>query len=98
MYSFENRAVIAQVGAGYKSEAADECRAQVGNNIAVKVFHHQHVVLIRIHHQLHASVVHDVFAVGDLGKALGHGAAAAQEQSVRQLHDVGLVDGVDFLA
>ncbi len=39
-----------------------------------------------------------MLAVCNLRISLGHAAATAQEQPIRQLHDVGLVNGVDFLA
>src|SRR5207253_6126208 len=97
VHSFKDGALVTQVRAGHKSQPAHKGRAQVRNNIAVKVLHHQHVVLIRIHDQLHAGVIHDVLAVGDLGKVLGHAPAAPQEQSVGQLHDVGFVDSMNLL-
>ena len=68
------------------------------DDVAVEILQQQHVVLVGIHHQLHAGVVHDVLAVGDLGIFLRDVARAADEQAVRQLHDVGFVDGVDLLA
>ncbi len=81
MHGFEDRAVIANIRAGHESQPADERRAQVRNNVAVEVFHHQHVVLIRIHHQLHAGVVHNVLAVGNLGIVFGHIAGSSAETS-----------------
>src|ERR1700722_6093680 len=75
----KNSAVVAEVGTGNESQAADEGGAQIGKNVAVKIFHDQHVVLVRVHYQLHAGVVYDVLAVGDLGKAFGDIAAAAKK-------------------
>src|SRR5258708_24971785 len=98
MNCFKNRTVIAEVCAGNKAQAPDECGAQIRNDVAVEIFHDQHVVLIWIHHQLHTSVVDDVFAVSDLGKSLGHGAAAAQKQAIGELHDIGFMNGVNLLA
>ena len=54
------------VGAGNKAQPADEGSAEIGDDVAVEVLHQQHVVLVRVHHQLHAGVVDDVLAVGDL--------------------------------
>ena len=98
VYRFEDGALVAEVRARHQSQPADKCRAQVGDDVAVKIFQQQDVVLVGIHHQLHAGVVHDVLAVGDLGILLGDVTRAADEQPVRQLHDVGFVDGVDLLA
>src|SRR5258708_20522804 len=65
--SFKDGALVAEIRAGDEAEAADQSRAQIGNNVAIKVFHQQDVVLVGIHDQLHAGVVDDVLAVGDLG-------------------------------
>ena len=61
---------MAEVGAGHQAEAADEGRAEVADDVAVEVFEQQRVVLVGIHHQLHAGVVDDVLAVEDLRKVL----------------------------
>src|ERR1700757_1000144 len=98
MDSLKNCAFIAQVRAGHKSQPTDKSGAQIRENISVEIFHHQHIVLVRIHHQLHAGVVDDVFAVSDLGIIFRYVAAAAQEQAIGQLHDVRFVDGMNFLA
>src|SRR5580698_2842859 len=39
-----------------------------------------------------------MFAVGDLGIVLGDGSGTAQKQAIRELHDVGFVNGVDLFA
>jgi hypothetical protein len=95
---FEDGALVAEIRAGDETEAADQSRAQIRKNVAVKILHQQDVVLIGVHHQLHAGVVDNVFAVGDLGILLRNVARAAQKQSIGQLHDVGFVDGMNFLA
>ncbi len=43
-------------------------------------------------------VVDDVLAVEDFRKAFRHLARTAQKEAVGELHDVGLVDGMNFLA
>src|SRR6516162_7481198 len=88
----------ADVGAWHQAEAADKGGTEVGDNAAVEVFHHHHVVLVGVHYQLHAGVVDDVLAVGDLGILLGHLSTAAQKQAIAHLHDVGFVDGVHAFA
>ena len=70
MYRFEDGAVGAEVRARHQSQPAHERRAQIRDDVAVQVLQQQHVVLVGIHHQLHAGVVHDVLAVGDLRDTL----------------------------
>src|SRR2546430_3233816 len=98
MYSLEDGAVVANIRAGNESQSADESGAEVGDDVAIKIFHQQHVVLVGIHDQLHAGVVHDVLAVSDFGILLSHVAGAAEKKAVRKFHDVGLMDGVNPLA
>src|SRR5207253_3888650 len=98
MYSLEDGAVVANIRAGNESQSADKSGAEVGDDVPIKVFHQQHVVLVGIHDQLHASVIHDVLAIGDLGILLGNVAGAAQKKAIREYHEVGLVNGVDPLA
>src|SRR6266702_1041346 len=98
MNGLKYRTAIAEIRAWNKAEASHESGAQVGNDVAVKVFHHQHVVLIRIHDQLHAGVVYNVLAVGNLRIFLRYIARATEKKTIRQLHDIGFVDGVNLLA
>ena len=79
MHRFKNGALVAEICPRHKSQAADQSRAKIGKNIAVQILHEQHVVLIRIHHQLHASVVDNMLAIRDLGIFLRHGTRAAQK-------------------
>src|SRR5579864_2249599 len=98
VHGFENGASVVEIRAGHQAETAHKCGAQVGDDVAVEVFEHQHVVLVGIHHQLHAGVVDDVLAIGDLGIFLRDGTGTAKEQTIGELHDVGFVDGMDLLA
>ena len=98
MHGLEDGAVISNIRAGNKSQSADKGGAEVGDDVPIKIFHQQHVVLVGIHDQLHAGVVHDVLAVSDFGILLSHVAGAAEKKAVRKFHDVGLMDGVNPLA
>src|SRR5208283_5354733 len=98
MDSLKDGALMAEIRAGHKAKSADQSRAQIGNNVAVEILQQQHVVLVGVHHQLHASVVDNVLAVGDLGILFRDVARAAQKQAIGQLHDVGFVDAMNFLA
>ncbi len=82
MYGFEDGAVEPDVCARHQPQPSDERRAKIGDDVAVKIFQQQHVVLIRIHHQLHASVVDDVLAICDFGIFLRNVAGATQKQAV----------------
>lgn len=53
---------------------------------------------MRIAYQLHRSVVDDHLLEVNPRVELRHRLAASQEQSIAELHDVGLVDGCDLLA
>ena len=79
MDGFKNGALVPEIRARDKAESADQPRAQIGNNVAVEIFQQQHVVLVGVHHQLHAGVVDDVLAVSDLGILFRDGARAAQK-------------------
>ena len=88
----------ADVGARRDAEAADQPGAQVADDVAVQVRQHEHVVQVGLLDELHAHVVDD--AVLELDPALvvgGDGPAALEEQPVRQLHDVRLVDRRDLV-
>src|SRR5205809_6272209 len=82
MNRLKYRTALAQIRAWNKPEAPHKRGAQVGNDVTVKVFHHQHVALIRIHDQLHAGVVYNVLAVGNLGIFLRNVAGATQKQTI----------------
>src|SRR4029079_4912412 len=80
-------------------QPADEARAQVADDVAVQVREDQDVVQVRLLDQLHAHVVDDpVLELDPARVRLGDGPAALEEQPVRQLHDVGLVDRRDLAA
>ena len=83
MDSLKDGAVIANIGAGHETESANESRAEIRNDVAVQILHQKHVVLIRVHHELHAGVVNNVFAVSDLGVFFGNVARTPQEKAVR---------------
>src|SRR6202007_1999717 len=94
----EDGAAVAEVRARHQAQPTHKGRAQVGDDVAVQVLEQQRVVLVGMHHQLHAGVIYDVLAVGDLRIFLRYIARAAQEEPVREFHDIGLVDGVDLSA
>ena len=67
----EHGRVLAEVRAGRDAEAADHPGAQVGDDVAVQVREHEHVVLLGPLYELHAHVVDDPVVEGDVGVLLG---------------------------
>ena len=57
----------AEVRGADDAEPADQAGAQIRHDVAVEVRQHQHVELLRVHHQLHAGGVDDPLVVGDVG-------------------------------
>ena len=75
MNGFEDRVVLAQVGARHDAEAADEACAEVRHDVAVQIWQEQHVELLGVHDEVHAGGVHDAFFVRDVRVPLGHRSA-----------------------
>lgn len=86
---FEDRMVVAQIGAGHDAEAAHQVSGQVRDGVAVQIRRQRHVDALREHDELHAGVVHDRPVVPNLGKLRGHLAAALEKQAAARFHDVG---------
>ena len=84
--------VGAEVRRADDAEAADQAGAEIRDDVAVQVRHHEHVELPRVHHEVHAGGVDDLLVVRDVGVLARDGADALEEQPVAELHDVGLVD------
>ncbi len=84
--------------AGCEAEPADQTGAEVGDDVAVEIFQHQHVELLGPHHELHAAVVDDLVVRLDVGIILRDVVEAFEEQAVGELHYVRLVNGGDLFA
>jgi len=98
MDGFEHGAIVAEIGAGDNAETAYQACREIGNDVAIEVGQDENIEGLRPHHELHAGIINDQFAVFDTRKSRGGFTAAAQKQAVAHLHDVGLVDGDDFLS
>ncbi|HVM68664.1 MAG TPA: isocitrate/isopropylmalate family dehydrogenase, partial [Gaiellaceae bacterium] len=94
----EHGDVGAEVRAGREAEAADQASGEVGDDVAVEVRQHEHVVLLRPLHELHREVVDDPVLELDVGVLLRDVARDVKEEPVRELHDVRLVHGRDLAA
>ena len=93
MRGLEDRRVHAEVSAGCKSEAADQARGEIGDDVAVEVREHENLVFLRTLHELHREVVDDPVLELDVAVRARHLAGDLQVEAVGELHDVGLVHG-----
>src|SRR3990172_4767252 len=94
----EDGHIVADVGPWGNSKPAHQAGAEVGEDIAVKVGEHQHVVQLRLLDELHAHVVDDAVLELDIGELLGYFLGRVEEEAIGELHDVGLMHGGDLLA
>jgi hypothetical protein len=85
-------------GSGDKSGTADQSGGQVVNDVTVQVGHDHDVKLLRVGDQLHGGVVHNHLLKLNSGVELCNLLAGAHEETVAQLHDVGLVNAGHLLA
>ncbi len=99
VHRLEHADVAAEIGRADHAEAADQPGAQIRDDVAVEVRHHQHVELLRVHHQVHARRVDDLLVVLDVRIARAPPARTLSRNSPSlELHDVGLVNRRDLLA
>src|SRR5215213_6064628 len=97
---FEDRDLLTYVRPRGDAEPTGEPGTEVREDVAVEVGADQNVVEVRFHDELHAHVVDDavVYLLEVVLVVLGDLEEDVTEQSVRELHDVGLVDDGDVLA
>ena len=94
----ENGNVAAHVASGNDTRATDKTSTNVGQNTSVQVGHNHDVKLLRARDALHRGVVDD-HVVGLEGRVvLADLLDGVAEETVSQLHDVGLVDASNLLA
>ena len=91
-------ASVPMLAPGRDAQPADEAGAQVADDVAVQVRQDHHVVQLGLLDELHAHVVDDPVLELDPAVVVRRDRPAAlEEQAVRELHDVGLVDGRDLV-
>lgn len=90
--------MVTVVPAGYEASSAHQTAKNIGHDGAVQIGHVHHVELVRIRHGLHAGVVDNHVVVLQFGIVLVHTVGNLQEETIGQLHDVGLVNGGNLLA
>lgn len=94
----EDSDLATHVAAGDDTGSTNESGADVGQNTTVKVGHDHDVELLRSRDGLHGGIV-DNHVVDLEGRVvLGNVVEGAAEETVGQLHDVGLVDASNLLA
>ena len=94
----ENSDVTAHVAAGDDTGATDKRGGDVGQNATVQVGHDHDIELLGPADALHRGVVDNHVVALELGVVLGQAVEGAAEETVGQLHDVGLVDASNLLA
>lgn len=92
----EDGHLTAHVAAGDDTGTTDESGTNVGQDTAVKVGHDHDVELLGSGNSLHGGVVDNHVVDLEGGVVLGDLVEGAAEQTVGQLHDVGLVDAGDL--
>lgn len=94
----EDGNIATHVAAGNDTRTTDESGTDVGQDATVQVGHNHDVELLGSRHALHAGVVDD-HVVSLEGRVFGSSLLeGASEETVSQLHDVGLVDTGNLLA
>ena len=94
----EDGDITAHVAAGNDTRATDEGSGDVGENTTVKVGHDHDVELLGLADALHGGVIDDHVVALELGEVLGEAVEGAAEETIGELHDVGLVDAGNLLA
>jgi len=80
------------------TRTSDQSSANVGENTTVQVGHDHDVELLRTANTLHACVVDDHVVGLNRGVFLANLLDSVPEETICELHDVGLVDASDLLA
>ena len=99
MYRLEDRRIVADVASRDDAQTPYQTGAQVGDKVAIQVFHEQNVHLLGILDKLHAAGVDNDLLVFDVRiLLLIDPSGTVEEQPVGQLHDVRLVEHRDLAA
>lgn len=95
----EDGALVTNVSGRCKTKTTDQTSAHVRENVSVQVRHNEDLVVVgqRVGNHLQAGVVEELGVELNVGVLLGQLTGGAQEQTIRHLHDGGLVDSADLL-
>lgn len=94
----ENSNVTTHVGTRDNTGSTDKSSADVGQDTTVQVRHNHHIELLRARNSLHGGVVDNHVVDFESRVVLADLLDGVAEETVGQLHDVGLVDASDLLA
>lgn len=94
----EDGNITAHIAPGDNTGAANQRGGDVGQDATVEVGHDHDVKLLGPADALHRGVVDDHVVALELGVVFGQPVEGAAEETVGELHDVGLVDAGDLLA
>lgn len=95
---FKDGDLATHAAAGHDTRATDKGGTDVGQDTTVKVGHDHNIKLLRARDSLHGGVVDNHVADLESREVLGDLVEGAAEQTIGELHDVGLVDAGDLLA
>ena len=82
MNRFEQCSVITDVGARRDAETPDQSGTEIRENIAIQIGENDHIVELRLLHQLHAHVVDQPLFILDAGDILATSRATVIKQTV----------------
>lgn len=96
--SLEDGALITDVARGSETQTTNQTSAHVGQNVTVQVGHDEDLVVVRerVGDHLEAGVVEKLGIELNAGEVLGNILGNVEEETVRHLHDGGLVDDADL--
>lgn len=96
----EDGALVTNVARGGETKTTNETGAHVGENVTVQVGHDKDLVVVRVRvgDHLKTGVVEELGIELNVGEVLGHVPGDVEEQTIRHLHDGGLVNDADLLA
>ena len=96
--SLEDRALVTNVTGWGKTKTTNETGAHVGKNVTVKVRHDHDLVVVWswVSGDLQAGVVEKLRVELDLWELLGDLVGGVEEETIRHLHDGGLVNSADL--
>ena len=99
-YGLEDGELATNVASGDDTGTSDQTSTHVGNNVTIQVGHDHDIELLGSGDKLHGGVVdnHVVKLDSRAGVLLGDLATGVEEETISQLHDVGLVDAGDLLS
>jgi hypothetical protein len=94
----EYRDITAHVASWNNTWTSNKCCTDVGKDTSVQVGHNHNVELLGPRYCLHGSVVNNHVVSLESRVLLGDFLEGVSEQTIGQLHDVGLVDASNLLA